>query len=90
MTAKSPGGEGEWIDPDDAPELTEEFFERAEYRKNGVLIRRGRPPIPYPKQAVSLRLSQEVLDYYRALGAGWQTRLNADLEQIVARSEPAK
>jgi len=35
--------EQEWIDPDDAPELTEEFFERGEIWHGDKLIRPGNP-----------------------------------------------
>jgi uncharacterized protein (DUF4415 family) len=36
----------------------------------------GRPPVAHPKQAVSLRLEPEVLEKFRATGAGWQRRMN--------------
>jgi uncharacterized protein (DUF4415 family) len=42
---------------------------------------RGRPPLPNPKQAVKLRLDADVLAAYRKTGAGWQTRINADLRK---------
>ena len=32
MNAKSQNLPQPWVDPDDAPELTDEFFEKAEYR----------------------------------------------------------
>lgn len=32
---------GVWVDPDDAPELTKEWFETAELRIGDVLIRRA-------------------------------------------------
>ena len=41
-----------------------------------VKRRPGRPPIENPKQAVSLRLEPEVLEKFRATGAGWQRRMN--------------
>ncbi len=34
---------------------------------------------PRPKQAVSLRLDADVLDYFRGQGRGYQTRINAVL-----------
>lgn len=34
--------EVEWIDPDDAPELTDDFFEEADEYVGEKLIRRGR------------------------------------------------
>ncbi|MBI2114970.1 MAG: BrnA antitoxin family protein [candidate division NC10 bacterium] len=33
-----------------------------------------------PKQAISLRVDPDVLDWFRAQGAGWQTRMNAVLK----------
>ena len=68
-------------DPDDAPALTEAFFDRAEIRHGDRIIRRGRPPLDNPKQAVKLRLDADVLAAYRKTGAGWQTRINADLRK---------
>ncbi len=71
-----------WIDPDDAPDLTDEMLDRAEIRIGGKIVQRGRPPLgAQPKSAVTLRLDADVLDSYRATGAGWQTRLNADLRK---------
>lgn len=84
----------DWVDPDDAPILTKEFFERAEVRVGGKLIRKatgtltrsydkpGRPPVgEEPKSHVSLRLDKDVVDYFRAGGSGWQTRMNAALRK---------
>jgi uncharacterized protein (DUF4415 family) len=81
MRRKKKSGAGEWRDPDDAPGLTETFFDRAEIRKGGRIVRRGRPPLPNPKQAVKLRLDADVLAAYRKTGVGWQTRINADLRK---------
>jgi len=72
---------------DEAPEWTEEDFARAEIRVGDKLIRRGRPPLERPKQAVKLRLSPDVLDHFRSGGPGWQTRINATLEKAVAREK---
>jgi uncharacterized protein (DUF4415 family) len=70
-------------DPDDAPELMPEFFRRAEIRHGSRVVRPGRPPLgTQPKSAVTLRLDADVLASYRATGAGWQTRLNADLRKV--------
>lgn len=66
-------------DPDTAPELTDEFFDRAEIRHGDKLIRRGRPPLDIRKKLVSLRLDQSVIDAFRAGGPGWQSRINAAL-----------
>lgn len=71
---------------DDAPEITDEFFETADFYIGDKLIRRGRPKSARPKEAVKLRLSGEVLDHFRAGGPGWQTRINETLEREVARA----
>lgn len=46
--------------------------------------RRGPQKTP-TKQVVTIRLAPDVLDYYRASGDRWQTRLNDDLVRLVAR-----
>lgn len=81
MPRKKKSGSAAWSDPDDAPELTEKFFDRAEIRRGSKLVRRGRPPLENPKQAVKLRLDADVLAAYRKTGDGWQTRINADLRK---------
>ena len=87
MPGKKGSGGNTWSDPDDAPELTDEHFRRADVYEGERLIRRGRgrPPSANPKEAVKLRLSPEVLAHFRAGGPGWQTRINATLERAVAR-----
>jgi uncharacterized protein (DUF4415 family) len=81
MPRKKKSGAGVWRDPDAAPALTEEFFDHAEIRRGGKVVRRGRPPLASPKQAVKLRLDADVLAAYRRTGSGWQTRINTDLRK---------
>ncbi len=38
---------------------------------------------PQAKQAISLRIDQDVLDWFRGGGAGYQTRMNAVLRAVV-------
>lgn len=82
-----------WVDPDDAPELTDEWFAKAVRFKGGEPVenvitqvqtkaRGGRPKSPNPKQAITLRLDPDVLDHFRALGPGWQTRINDALRDV--------
>jgi hypothetical protein len=48
-------------DPDDAPELLNDFFRHGELRHGEKLIRRGRPPLSgKPKTAITLRLDEDV------------------------------
>ena len=42
------------------------------------IVRRGLQPIP-PKEAISLRVDADVLEWFRAQGEGYQTRMNAVL-----------
>ena len=88
MRKNKSSGKKKWIDSDDAPELTREFFRSADIYDGEKLVRRGRPPIgERSKEAVKLRLSRDVLEHFRAGGPGWQTRINATLERAVARQK---
>jgi uncharacterized protein (DUF4415 family) len=46
----------------------------------------GRPPKEKPKVPVTMRLDAEVVEYFRAGGVRWQTRLNAFLAAHVKRA----
>ena len=41
----------------------------------------GRPPLDNPKQAISIRLDRDVIDKFKATGAGWQSRINEALKK---------
>jgi len=82
---KKRAGASVWVDPDDAAELTDDFFDRAEIREGERVIRRGRPPLPAPKQAVTVRLEPELLARLRAGGPGWQSRLNEAVREWLAK-----
>lgn len=84
MSGKQSGGGGIWQDKDDAPELTDEFFETATVYDGARVVRRGRPKAASPKAQVTLRLDAEVLDGLRATGPGWQSRVNSALKQWLA------
>jgi uncharacterized protein (DUF4415 family) len=51
----------------------------------GLTRWRGRPPKAEPKISVTLRLDRDVVERFRAMGAGWQTRINAVLKRAKAR-----
>ena len=38
---------------------------------------------PVPKQAISIRLDQDVLDFFRASGPRYQSQINAVLREYV-------
>lgn len=79
MPKKKRAGVSTWVDPDDAPALTDEFFAKAEIKDGARLIRRGRRPLAEAKRQVTLRLDPDLLDRLRATGPGWQTRVNKAL-----------
>jgi uncharacterized protein (DUF4415 family) len=75
-------------DVSDNPELTKEDFAKAKpfaeaLPELAASIRKGRGPNKAPtKKLVSLRLSGQVIDAYRAKGPGWQSKIDADLRKI--------
>lgn len=46
-----------------------------------ALVKRGRPPKSRTKQSTTLRLSAEVLEFFKAGGKGWQSRIDAVLKE---------
>ncbi len=54
-------------DPDSAPLLDDAFWANAELL------------MPVPKQAISIRLDEDVLAWFKATGPGYQSRMNAVL-----------
>ena len=75
-------------DPNDA-EATRAWFEKADLIRKGKVVRRGkRGPQKTPTiKLVSLRLSPEVIEHFKAAGPGWQTRIDSTwLESIKRRA----
>ena len=48
------------------------------------------PQVAPTKQLVSVRYSPEVLDFFRASGTGWQSRMDDALKQWVASQSKIK
>jgi uncharacterized protein (DUF4415 family) len=83
MTGKRRASKTTWIDPDDAPELTDDWFAKAKLRQGDKLVRRGgRPKKAAPKEAANIRLDPDVLAHFRAGGSGWQSQINAALRKV--------
>jgi uncharacterized protein (DUF4415 family) len=80
MTVSNGNTETEWVDPDDAPELDDDWFDRADLMIGDVVIRRGRPK-GSAKSQISLRIDSDVIEAFRASGAGWQSRINETLRK---------
>jgi uncharacterized protein (DUF4415 family) len=88
MNAKLPVTQKEWVDPDDAPELGDEFFERADEYAGDKLVRRGRPKGESTKQSLTVRYDADVIAAFKATGKGWQTRMNAALKDWLKSHPP--
>lgn len=69
---------------DDAPEMTDEMFARATLNKG------GRPRSENPKKLISLRVTESVIERWRATGPGWQTRMADRLSRVPASAGKRK
>lgn len=89
MIAKKDDTKTTWIDPDDAPELDDDWFEGAYQYEGDKLVKRGRgrPPLANKKIPVKVRYDQDVVDTFRESGPGWQTRMNDALRQFLAEHD---
>lgn len=87
--------QADW-DEVDSPELTAEEMARMRPASEvlpglvgaeaaaDMLKPRGRPMAAHRKVLLSVRYSPEVVDYFRALGDGWQTRMDDALKEWIA------
>ncbi|MBF0266278.1 MAG: BrnA antitoxin family protein [Gammaproteobacteria bacterium] len=85
-----------WVDPDDAPEITPELMSSgvkmiADNRvsdkefSNAVKKRKvGRPAQEKTKMLVSIRYDAEIIEYFKSTGKGWQSRINEVLAKYIA------
>ena len=65
-----------WIGPDDAPELTDEFFRQADEFVGNSLVRRDRPKAAIIQKSLLVRYDQHITPAFKATGKGWQSRMN--------------
>lgn len=62
-------------DPDAAPLLDAAWFASA------------KAVMPPEKEMISIRLDKDVVSYFRSLGPGYQTRINALLRALMERAQ---
>ena len=89
-------GSAPWIDPDDAPDLSQADLSQAVWRVAGREVSaevgqqamrraaRGRPVGSVKadtKQAVTVGYSPDVLAAFRAMGTGWQAKMDDALRE---------
>jgi uncharacterized protein (DUF4415 family) len=82
---------------DENPEWTEEDFAKArparevlpqifgENVAKTMLKPRGRPRSAFLKERINIRLSHDVIEYFKSEGEGWQTRIDTALRQFIAK-----
>ena len=64
---------------EELPELADEMFAR------GVINKGGRPRSENPKRLISIRLTEDVIQRWRATGPGWQTRMAEKLTRLAPK-----
>ncbi|MBF0342568.1 MAG: BrnA antitoxin family protein [Magnetococcales bacterium] len=68
------------VDTSDIPPIPPELFAKA-------LVKRGLAPIQAKRQ-ITLRLDADVLDWFRGMGHGYQTQINAILKAYKQAHKP--
>ncbi len=74
------------FDRDTAPDLSRDDWPEKVAK---ATVRRGRPPVARPKVSTTIRLSQDVLDHFKAGGRGWQTRIDKALREWIGERDTA-
>ena len=70
-------------DPDAIP------YTDTEWEAVKPTLKRGRPRAAVTKERITIRLSPEVVQAFRASGEGWQTRVDAALRDWLKTHSPA-
>jgi uncharacterized protein (DUF4415 family) len=68
----------DWIDPDDAPDLSTPYWVK---KMDAAIVSRGRPKLPETKTSTTIRLDADVIAQFKAKGPKWQTRINDALRE---------
>jgi uncharacterized protein (DUF4415 family) len=77
-------------DPNDAAAV-DAYWDHATIIHKGKVVRRGRGPQKAPtKQRITIRLSSEVVEHFRASGKGWQNRVDEALAKLVKSESKGK
>jgi uncharacterized protein (DUF4415 family) len=83
MTANNVSTAQDWVDPEDAPDLSAPEWKA---KLDAVPVRRGRPALERPKVSTTIRLDADVLAAFKANGRGWQSRINEALRAAIKRA----
>ena len=71
-----------FVDPDEVPDLSSPKWKA---KIDATLVKRGRPKAEHPKVSTTIRLDADVLEHFRRLGPGWQTRINSTLRSAIKK-----
>src|SRR5436190_22402044 len=75
---------------EEVPELTDSWFDKAEFAVGGKVVRPakrpGRPKSDAAKKLIALRLDPDVIERFRATGPGWQSRINGVLREYLEKT----
>ncbi len=76
-------GAAEWTDPDDAPEINEEWLDAARWEIGGQLVE---PPRRRGTVEIRLDIDADVAAVFRTSEPGWETRVNEVLRKAVRQA----
>jgi uncharacterized protein (DUF4415 family) len=62
-------------------DVAEAAFKKATTKE--AEIARPEPVVPGLREQVSLRIDQDILEHFRAMGPGWQDRINDALRRAI-------
>jgi uncharacterized protein (DUF4415 family) len=69
--------------PIDSRQAAEAAFKTATTKPSEPLPKK--PSLPNAKELVSLRIDQDVLEYFQESGPGWQDRINDALRRVAGK-----
>ena len=65
----------------DNPEWSDAMFPNA--KRGSEVVKKGRKKSKNPKQSTTIRLSADVIEFFKLEGSGWQTRINNALKEYI-------
>jgi uncharacterized protein (DUF4415 family) len=99
MSAKLHNSKETWVDPDDAPELGDEFFQEGVWKIGDRTVSREEAQVEAAKirrmgtrdigeASSTIQVDAAVVEEFKATGEGWEARMNDVLrEWLVSHPE---